>query len=82
MAARPLTPEDERRLVDTWREAGEALAKLRRAALASQSPEESRQAAWDMLQLGGLLPPDPRRAAASGLVEMQRFLARAHARRR
>lgn len=43
--------------------------------LARQSPEESKRAAYDMLQLGEMLPSDPARAGTSGLVEMQRVFA-------
>jgi hypothetical protein len=50
--------------------------------LASQSPLESQQAAFDMLQLGGMLPGDNTRDESSGLVEMQRFFARWHTRGR
>ena len=50
--------------------------------LASQSPLESQQAAFDMLQLGGMLPDDTKREKSSGLVEMQRLFARWHTRRR
>lgn len=34
------------------------------------------RAAYDMLQLGGLLPSDTNRANTSGLVEMQRLFSR------
>ncbi len=77
MTSRSLSIEEQRRLVETWREAGAALERLRRAELASLTAEQSRQAAFDMLQLGGLLPADPERERSSGLVEMQRVLARA-----
>lgn len=66
----------QRRLVEGWAESGKVLHELRRAQLAGQSPEESRRAAYDMLQLGGMLPVDPARARTSGLVEMQRLFAR------
>ena len=65
----------QRRLVEGWAQTGELLDRLRRAELARQSPEESRRAAYDMLQLGGMLPWDPERAPTSGLVEMQRLFA-------
>ncbi|MSQ72259.1 MAG: hypothetical protein EXR27_13330 [Betaproteobacteria bacterium] len=60
-------------LVAQWQETGLALDRLRYAALAAQSPAESRQAAYDMLQLGGILRSDQERELGSGLVEMQRL---------
>jgi hypothetical protein len=66
----------QRRLVQGWAQAGKLLDELRRARLSHQSPEESRRAAYDMLQLGGMLPSDSARARMSGLVEMQRLFAR------
>jgi len=54
----------------------------RRAELAAQSPSESREAAFDMLQLGGMLPANPSREQYSGLIEMQRLFSRGHARER
>ena len=68
--------ETQRRLVQGWAQTGKLLARLRRAELARQSPEESMRAAYDMLQLGGLLPSDAARASTSGLVEMQRLFSR------
>lgn len=49
----------------------------RYAELAAQSPVQSRQAAYDMLQLGGMLQVDEARELDSGLIEMQRIFARA-----
>lgn len=63
-------------LVARWRETGEMLESLRHAELAAQSVADSQQAVFDMLQFGGLLPPDPAREQCSGLVEMQRLFAR------
>ena len=73
--------EEQKRLVAQWQETGLVLEKLRYAALACQSPAESRQAAYDMLQLGGL-SGEPRDDLGSGLVEMQRLFGalRAHER--
>lgn len=73
---------EQKRLVAQWQETGQALEKLRYAALARQSPEESRQAAYDMLQLGGILNGEPEDKLGSGLVEMQRLFGalRAHGR--
>lgn len=78
-AGRLETPAE---FVARWRDAGPALAALREAELAALTPEESRIAAFDMLQLAGLLAPDPVREASSGFVEMQRLFARGHARGR
>jgi hypothetical protein len=66
----------EREIVVGWRETGRLLEARRWAELAAQSPAESRQAAFDMLQLGGMLPADPAREHGSGLIEMQRIFAR------
>ena len=82
MSSSILSLAQQKEIVATWRETGRLLAAQRRAELASQSPLESRQAAFDMLQLGGLLPRDTKREASSGLVEMQRFFARWHTRGR
>ena len=69
----PSHKEEQKRLVAQWQETGLALERLRYAALALQSPAESRRAAYDMLQLGGLLNGEPEDAPGSGLVEMQRL---------
>ncbi len=66
----------EREIVAGWRETGRLLEAQRWTELAAQSPEEARRAAFDMLQLGGMLPPDPAREQDSGLIEMQRIFAR------
>ncbi|MFM9970058.1 MAG: hypothetical protein ACKVQK_16835 [Burkholderiales bacterium] len=65
--------KQQRQLVAQWQETGALLEKLRYQALAAQTPEESRQAAYDMLQLGGMLDADKRRERYSGMVEMQRL---------
>jgi hypothetical protein len=72
----------QKELVATWHETGLRLEAQRRAELASQSPLESQQAAFDMLQLGGMLPGDTKREESSGLVEMQTLFARWDTRRR
>ncbi|MFS8085136.1 MAG: hypothetical protein ACMG6H_05860 [Acidobacteriota bacterium] len=77
-----LSLAQQKELVATWRETGRRLEVQRRAELASQTPVESRQAAFDMLQLGGMLPGDAKREESSGLVEMQRLFARWHTRGR
>ena len=74
--------DQQKPLVAQWQETGLTLERLRYAASAVQSPGESRQAAYDMLQLGGLLHSNPEREPGSGLVEMQRLFGvpRAHER--
>jgi hypothetical protein len=74
----PLSPSEQRRLARLWTETGRELEKQRHAELAAQSAAESQRAAYDMLHLGGLLPPDARRERESGLIEMQRLFARGH----
>ena len=78
MSSHLLEATVQRRLIAQWRETGRVLADIRRAELATQSPDDSRRAAWDMLQLGAILPPDPAREHQSGLVEMQRLFAKLH----
>lgn len=82
MAARAPSIAAQKELVAQWRETGRVLDQLRRTELAHQSPEESRRAAYDMLQLGGMLPGDPSRERSSGLIEMQRLFALGHGRGR
>ncbi len=65
-----------------WRETGRLLEAQRSLELAAQSPLQSQQAAFDMLQLGGMLPGDAVRENGSGLIEMQRLFARWHSRGR
>ena len=72
----------QKELVARWRETGRILEAQRHAELAAQSPSQSRQAAFDMLQLGAMLPGDPAREHDSVLVEMQRLFARWHVRGR
>jgi hypothetical protein len=80
MSSHSLDPATHRRLVALWQETGAILARIHADELAAQTPEQSRRAAFDMLQLGGMLPPDPRRARHSGLIEMQRRFALRRAR--
>jgi len=77
MGSRIADAETSRKLVALWQETGPLLERIREAELAAQSPEESRIAAYDMLQFSGLFPTDPEREKESGLVEMQRIFARA-----
>lgn len=48
-----------------WRETGRLLEAQRFLELAAQSPSQSQQAAFDMLQLGGMLPGDTVRENSS-----------------
>jgi len=75
MPSRLPDTETSRKLVALWGETGRILAKIRAAELAAQSAEDSRTAAYDMLQLGGMLPEEAARERESGLVEMQRLFA-------
>ncbi len=72
----------QQELVAAWRETGRLLEIQRYVELAAQSPMESRQAAFDMLQLGGMLPMHQVKEQGSGLIEMQRFFARRYDRGR
>jgi hypothetical protein len=82
MRSPKLSLAQQRELVANWQETGRLLAVQRRSELATQSAAQSRQSAFDMLQLGGLLPRDIARENSSGLVEMQRYFARWHSRGR
>ena len=82
MSSPILSLAQQKELVATWHDTGRRLDAQRHAELASQSPLESQQAAFDMLQLGGMLPGDTTREESSGLVEMQRLFARWHSRGR
>jgi len=82
MAKRPLSIEEQRRLVRIWGEAGAAMERLRREGLASLDAEQAREEIHDLLQLGSMLPLPAVREHSSGLVEMQRLFVRGHARRR
>jgi hypothetical protein len=82
MNAPKLSPAQQRELVAAWQQTGRILDAQRRRELAAQSPAQSRQAAFDMLQLGGMLPRDSARERRSGLVEMQRLFALWHKRGR
>jgi len=82
MSSPILSLAQQKKLVATWHETGRRLEAQRHAELASQTPVESQQAAFDMLQLGGMLPRDAKREESSGLVEMQRLFARWHTRGR
>jgi len=73
--ASELPPSIQKELVARWRETGRVLEAQRHAELAAQSAQQSQQAAFAMLQLGGMMPGDPAREHASGLIEMQRLFA-------
>ena len=75
----PILPEArQKELVAAWQETGRRLEAQRIADLAAQTPLQSRQAAFDMLQLGGMLPDDAAREKSCGLIEMQRLFALWH----
>ncbi len=82
MSSTKLSLARQKVLVAKWHETGRLLEAQRHAELASQSPLESRQAAFEMLQLGGMLPADATREESSGLIELQRLFARWHNRGR
>jgi hypothetical protein len=82
MSSVKISAARQREIVAMWRETGQVLEAQRRSELAAQSPSQSRQAAFDMLQLGGMLPGDPVRERSSGLIEMQRLFARWYSRGR
>lgn len=69
MTSEKTTVAQQRALVALWHQTGRALAAQRRAELAAQTPLRSRQSAFDMLQLGGMLVPDLLREWSSGLIE-------------
>lgn len=70
------TLAEQKCLVQQWGETGRLLHKIRYEELAAQTPEQSRQAAYDMLHLAGVLPRDRTRERTSGLVEMQAHFAK------
>lgn len=76
MASSAISASAQRALVEQWRETGPLLESLRHAELATQSAAESQRAAYDMLQLGGILPRDPARERSSGLLEMRHLFDR------
>ena len=82
MTSPTLSLAQQKALVAPWRKTGRLRETQRHAERASQSPSESRQAAFDMLQLGGMLPRDAKREETSGLIELQRLFARWHTRGR
>lgn len=68
--------EQQRAYVLRWQETGQTLARRRRAEVAALSDEDALRAVHDLLEALDALPPrEPR--PSSGLVEMQRVLARA-----
>lgn len=82
MSSPTLSKAQQKELVLAWQETGRRLEVQRFAELATQSPSQSREAAFDMMQLGGMLPSDGERERSSGLIEMQRLFARWHRRGR
>ena len=68
--------ETQKAWARTWRAAGEALDKVRRAELRALTPEKALFATDNLLSLGrGMALPEKRRGT-SGLVEQQRLFAR------
>jgi hypothetical protein len=61
--------------VARWRQAGAALARVRRDELRRLTDAEALVAADELLDLIRLLPPP---TEPSGLIEQQRLFARAH----
>ena len=80
MASQKLSVAVQKELIERWRETGRLLEAQRHAELAAQSPLQSRETAFDMLQLGGMLQVNDAREHDSGLIEMQRIFARGHQR--
>ena len=60
-----------------WASAGPALARVREDALRAMTPAEALAASDALLALGAGLELPEHRRAWSGLVDMQRWLARA-----
>lgn len=69
-----MTNEEAREYVERWKKAGPALEKIRREELRTMRFEEE-ATAIDLLLEAGLRCAPP--STTSGLVEMQRILARA-----
>lgn len=65
-----------RRVVGQWRDAGAALAAVRRREVAALTDAQALAATLDLLEMVDALPPLPPRTS-SGLVEQQRLFARA-----
>ncbi|MGH3755059.1 MAG: hypothetical protein ACRDRP_20660 [Pseudonocardiaceae bacterium] len=66
--------EVDRAVVAQWRAAGPALAAVRRRELRALSEAEALGAVLALLDLAADLPP---KSGGSGLVEQQRYFARA-----
>lgn len=62
-----------RRVVGQWRDAGAALAAVRRREVAALTDAQALAATLDLLEMADALPP----RTSSGLVEQQRLFARA-----
>lgn len=69
-----MTGEDERAVVQQWRFAGPVLAAIRRRELQEMTDEQALDAALSLLDLVTDLPL---KTGGSGLVEQQRYFARA-----
>jgi len=65
-----------REWVKRWARTGKALEAIRRRELETMSDEQAREAALDLLTMP--LPADLPPRLGSGLVEQQRWFAKAH----
>jgi hypothetical protein len=65
-----------REWVNRWADAGKELEAIRRRELESMTDEQAREAALDLLTMP--LPADLPPRLESGLVEQQRWFAKAH----
>jgi hypothetical protein len=81
MKSSTLSLARQRAIVADWKNTGRLLEAQRYAELAAQSKAQSQQAAFDMLQLGGMLASDPLHERDCGMIEMQRLFSRWHDRR-
>jgi len=68
--------ETQKEWARQWREAGQALAEVRRAELRALTAEQALAASDDLLSLSDRLPPPSATWTTSGLVEQQRLLLR------
>lgn len=68
--------ETQRAWARQWREAGAALAEVRRAELRNLTAAQALAASDDLLSLSDRLSPPSAKWTSSGLVEQQRLLRR------
>jgi hypothetical protein len=77
----PSTPtKTQQHLVHRMLNGASIVAKIRREELARCAVATHLEAVWDLSQLAGMLPADPKRAHTSGLLEMQRLFGLLHSR--